>query len=77
MSKTLLSSLSGSAAMSREDVDNRRDISKFKLKIALILKTPRTFFTHVIRPFFITWVFPRIRGVLKKKTPRIPKKLPL
>ena len=24
-----------------------------------------------------TWVFPRIRGVLKKKTPRIPKKLTL
>ena len=33
----------------RRWVDNRRDISKFKLKIALILKTPRTFFTHVIK----------------------------
>ena len=30
-----------------------------------------------VRPFFITWVFLRIRGVLKKKTPRIPKKLTL
>ena len=30
-----------------------------------------------MRPFFITWVFLRIRGVLKKKTPRIPKKLTL
>ena len=31
----------------------------------------------LLRPFFITWVFLRIRGVLQKKTPRIPKKLTL
>ena len=27
-----------------------------------------------LRPFLIKWVFPRIQGVLKKKTPQIPKK---
>ena len=45
--------------------DNRRDISKFKLEVALILKTPRTFFTHVgVSPWCIC-----LRGVFFK-TPR-------
>ena len=32
---------------------------------------------RIFSMYFITWVFLRIRGVLKKKTPRIPKNLTL